>query len=223
MLICAPATAQVLARPQSVRPLLSFDGGARSAGPDVRLPPGSAPRAGAGVVLWASPDRHGTRRCLLQASFSLPRIGDPGIAEAAALGYGLQLLAYLYSRPPNHEVLGDNLGVVRLGAGNARLRRDDAWLELGDSLMLASRGLWDITWLAVRRHHNKAADALATAGVFRGLARSPADLSGDSASLWWDVSHWAEHGLPSPARFRAARPLSIRVVSAPMWRPPPIC
>ena len=63
------------------------------------------------------------------------------------------------------RIVGDNLPVISYGVCTARLRRLhlQAHMEqgLGDTLMQG----WTLTWQAVRRRLNRAADALATDGL----------------------------------------------------------
>ena len=64
------------------------------------------------------------------------------------------------------RVVGDNLAVIRYGAGTGRYKRLVLQAQLEQTLApLAARG-WTLTWQAVRRRLNQAADRLATLGVF---------------------------------------------------------
>ena len=65
----------------------------------------------------------------------------------------------------NLTIMGDRLPVSRLGVTNARVRTDAVWFEVEDALMDLAIRRWPIRLWAVRRHLNKAADALATLGV----------------------------------------------------------
>ena len=62
--------------------------------------------------------------------------------------------------------MGDNLGVIRYGAGTARLRRIEMQMHLEPVLADAYAAGWALDWQAVRRRLNTEADALATRGVF---------------------------------------------------------
>eukprot|EP00974_Lingulodinium_polyedra_P041084 3948152-Lingulodinium_polyedra.AAC.1 len=60
-------------------------------------------------------------------------------------------------------VVGGNLGVVRYCAATAGSQSSGLRNVLDDPLMEAACRGRRLRWLAVRRHYNKAADALATA------------------------------------------------------------
>ena len=61
-------------------------------------------------------------------------------------------------------MVGDNVGVVRYGAGIARLRRPGMAGHLDDPLAAAAEAGWRLEWQAVRRRLNAGADALAGEG-----------------------------------------------------------
>ena len=87
-------------------------------------------------------------------------------AEAAGCGAALGLLlAHAGPGPRRAAISGDNLAVIRFGAGVGRLARPDMFLRLCHlQAALLCRG-WTLTWRAVRRRLNQAADELATIGV----------------------------------------------------------
>ena len=97
---------------------------------------------------------------------ALPDVPHAQEAEAAGCGAALDLLLHQGRRLPRRAIIsGDNLAVVRYGAGLGRLRRDAMFSRLDGRLgALLCRG-WTLTWRAVRRRLNSAADALATGGV----------------------------------------------------------
>eukprot|EP00974_Lingulodinium_polyedra_P080739 7823326-Lingulodinium_polyedra.AAC.1 len=64
-------------------------------------------------------------------------------------------------------VVGDNLGVVRYCAATAGSQNTELHNILDDPLTTAACTGRRLHWMAVRRHYNKAADALATAGCSR--------------------------------------------------------
>jgi hypothetical protein len=59
-------------------------------------------------------------------------------------------------------VVGDNLAAIRYGAGTGRYRRLHLAQQMDFALRQASEAGWTLTWQAVRRRLNKAADRLAT-------------------------------------------------------------
>ena len=97
---------------------------------------------------------------------ALPDVSDSQIAEATACRAALACLANVTTDIRAARVVGDNLAVVRYGAGTGRFQRSllQAQMELALG-PLAQRG-WRLQWHAVRRRLNKAADRLATLGVF---------------------------------------------------------
>ena len=87
---------------------------------------------------------------------------------------------------------GDNLAVVRYGAGQGMLRREAMFSRLDGRLgALLSRG-WDIQWRAVRRRLNRAADALATVGV-QWAAQLQLDEGREEQRYTWQ---WDTDGAP---------------------------
>ena len=198
--------------------LISFDGGARTAGGGVELPEGEPPAAGAGAIVWSEADENGRRRCLLQMTISAPRLRSSMLAEAAGLAYGVLTLAHACGHPGPLSILGDNLPVIRAGACNSRLRSDPVWAEIEEAVMLLARRQWRPQWHAVRRHLNGAADALATRGVLDTLRRlSTEDPSTrEEILVWYDHEEFQRrgwrpptgvHGRPSTALSLCSRPL----------------
>eukprot|EP00959_Pyramimonas_sp_CCMP1952_P433465 9077244-Pyramimonas_sp.AAC.1 len=86
------------------------------------------------------------------------------MAEVAGCRAGLALLPHLRSPIRTAPVVGDNLAAVRYGAGTARYRRLHLARQMEDALGQAGSAGWVLTWQAVRRRLNKAADSLATIG-----------------------------------------------------------
>ena len=97
---------------------------------------------------------------------ALPGVDNAQVAEAVGCRSVLALLSGLRPMQRTVRIVGDNLSVIRYGVGTARLRRLhlQAHLEqgLGDALMSG----WKLTWQAVRRRLNTAADYWATQGVY---------------------------------------------------------
>ena len=146
----------------------TFDGGVR----DVQ----GTRVGGAGAVLWGVDPRDGLLTRVASASMALPEVTDSQVAEA----WGVHLVALLLRERPDGErrvrISGDNLAIVRHCAAQGRLHRPCTQAVLEPVLArLASEG-WRVSWQAVRRRSNMAADAEATGGVFwaAGLHRSGA-------------------------------------------------
>eukprot|EP00959_Pyramimonas_sp_CCMP1952_P194714 4071681-Pyramimonas_sp.AAC.1 len=64
------------------------------------------------------------------------------------------------------RIVGDNLAALRYGAGTARYRRLHLAQQMEDALGQVESAGWVLAWQAVRRRLNKAADSLATIGVY---------------------------------------------------------
>ena len=96
---------------------------------------------------------------------AIPHDSNAQNAEARECAEAIRLLLAL--RPPlrRARVVGDNLAVIRYGAGNARLRRIDMQAQLEPVLAMAYGAGWVLDWEAVRRCLNMAADSLATRSV----------------------------------------------------------
>ena len=163
--------------------LVTFDGGAR--GVEGAEDGGDARVAGAGAVLWGLPAADGCRPALARTVVALPAVPFAQEAEAAGCGAALRLL--LDHAPVGHRraiVSGDNLAVVRYGAGAGRLKKEAMFARLDGSLgAFLCRG-WSLAWRAVRRRLNKAADAaLATSGVQRAAVLLREGRSGQEATV----------------------------------------
>ena len=63
------------------------------------------------------------------------------------------------------HIVGDNLAVVRYGAGTQSLRRPGMQQLMDRGLRATTLRGWGLRWTAVRRRFNKAADAVATEAV----------------------------------------------------------
>ena len=162
---------------------VTFDGGARNVDLARKV-------AGAGATLWYFPPDGEAPRHLASTVVALPGCDNAQVAEATACRAALALLTYTNGRRAA-RVIGDNLAVVRYGAGTGRFQRVALQAQMELSLApLAQRG-WALQWHAVRRRLNKAADRLATLGVFWAavLARSD-DARTRTHTVW--------HERPSP-------------------------
>ena len=87
------------------------------------------------------------------------------MAAAAGCAAGLRLLLGLRAEHRAARIIGDNTAVVRHGAGLGRLSRPGLHEFLAAPLAAAAEGGWRLTWIAVRRRLNAAADELATSAV----------------------------------------------------------
>ena len=126
----------------------------------VAVSPGRAPYSGghrtpkATALYWPT-------LSLRSLASSTPRSRRHGGCHAA-----LHLLAALQPRSRHARVVGDNLAVIRYGAGTARLRRPAMQGLIGPTLSRLESTGWVLDWRAVRRRLNSAADTVATTGVF---------------------------------------------------------
>ena len=144
---------------------VAFDGGAREID-DLRV-------AGAGAVLWGHSQTTGQREILGVSRVSLPQEQHAQVAEAWGLRLALGLLLDTGARIRIARVLGDNLAVVRYGAGHGRLHRPAMQSLLEQPLARAALAGWGLEWVAVRRRYNQPADEEATRALrlARELAR----------------------------------------------------
>ena len=195
--------------------LLSFDGGARTQGNGYKIEEGEPPIAGAGAAIWDEAGVDGRRRCLAQLIISTPRLRSSMLAEAAGLAYGILFLASACGWPGQMGILGDNLPIVRLAAGNAKLRSNPVWREVEEALMIVARRRWRPDYHAVRRHLNKAADALATLGVFKALELWSEGQNDDEIMLWCDEIAFRQRGWAVPTAFPGRPGTKVICVSSP--------
>ena len=112
--------------------------------------------------------------------------------------------------------MGDNLQVLRLGAGNARIRADRIWLELERALMLISAQRWPLQWNAVRRCYNAAADALATQGVDRGLRLYRDGDVRDVCHVWYNETTFHANAWRPPTTLTLHPDTQVLLRRAPM-------
>ena len=95
-------------------------------------------------------------------------------------------------------MLGDNLSIIRLAAFNGKLRSDPIWVEVEEAILLIVWRRWKPEYHAVRRHLNKAADALATRGVFRALEQFFEGDGQDEVEVWCDDAAFRQRGWTKP-------------------------
>ena len=144
---------------------ISFDGGARHRSPNNQLDPNGPRAVGAGAIVWGPADQRGRRDMLAQISLAEPRESSSLIAEALGLRAGMSLAQRIIGRPTSLEIVGDNLPVLRMCAGNAKVRTPQVWELLEGPIMDADLRGWQCEWIAVRRCFNAAADGVATHGT----------------------------------------------------------
>ena len=187
---------------------ITFDGGARYVdagagpeGPDRKV-------AGAGATLWHFPPDGGEPVQLASVVIALPASDNAQVAEATGCRAGLALLPHTSGRRAA-RVVGDNLAVVRYGAGTGRFRGLNLQAQMELALApLAQRG-WTLQWHAVRRRLNKAADRLATLGVFWAACLR---RHGHERTSVYTV--WHAHPLPdAPPQFPDSSALSLHPFS----------
>ena len=211
----------VVRRAENPGLLISFDGGARRTGGGVDLPEEEPPVAGAGAAIWSETDAEGHRECLAQITISAPRLRSSMLAEAAGLAYGVLTLAQVCSHPGPIAILGDNLPIIQLGACNSRLRSDPVWAEVEDALMLLARRQWKPQWHAVRRHLNRAADALATMGVIDALRRLDTSSSPqhEEILIWHDEEAFRRRGWSAPTTVFRRPCATVTLCNTPLLAP----
>ena len=101
------------------------------------------------------------------------------------------------------RAVGDNLAVVRYGAGAARLRRPDIHAHLETGLGRALAAGWRLDLQAVRRRLNGTADALAPQGVrWAAQLRAGGETGLRTRAAW--APEAAAHRAPPPPPHLAA-------------------
>ena len=106
---------------------ISFDGEARHRSPCNEFDPDGPRAAGAGAIVWGRPDERGRRGMLAQISLADPRESSSLIAEALGLRTAVSLALSVIRTPTTLEIIGDNLLVLRMCAGNAKVRTPHVW------------------------------------------------------------------------------------------------
>ena len=159
--------------------LLSFDGGARLRGPGAAM--------GGAALLWSARLEDGRRTVLAEASAAVPRATSATEAEAWGLRVGLELVRQAGARAPSRrlEVFGDNLAVVRFGAGTGRVRDPGVWALVSGPLARCLGLGWGVQWHAVRRRFNTAADAAASRARDEASAMALAGRAEVATRAWW--------------------------------------
>jgi hypothetical protein len=135
------------------------------------------------------------------AFLALPHGDNAQLAEAMGGRLAINLLRASPADRRQASVAGDNLPVVRYCAGTSRLHSPALHEHLDQGLAdLAVEG-WDVTWVAVRRRLNRAADACATAALqWAAHLASTSDLSPVAdptvSVIWRDALSPLPSGLP---------------------------
>ena len=103
---------------------------------------------------------------MARAAIGLPGQAHAQVAEAYGCMIRLQMLADTRCHLRAARAAGDNLNVACYCASEGRLRRPHIQELLEGPLgVVAARG-WTLSWTAIRRRLNGAADATTTEGVF---------------------------------------------------------
>ena len=100
------------------------------------------------------------------ARMALGGVEDSQVAEAWGAHLAMSLVFRLRRVVRRVRILGDNLGVVRFCGAQGRLCRTCAQSILEPGLTQLALAGWQVSWGAVRRRLNMAADAEATEGIF---------------------------------------------------------
>jgi hypothetical protein len=172
----------------SDRPIsATFDGGARRVN--------GVWHAGAGATLWERP-ADGPPRCVATAFLALPHCDNAQVAEAMGGRLAINLLRVCDTPRRSASVAGDNLQAIRFCAGTSRLHNPRLHEHLDQGLAdLAVEG-WDVTWVAVRRRLNCAADTCATAALhWAAHLASRTDEATRTHIRWRDAPAAAPDGL----------------------------
>ena len=177
---------------------LSFGGGARHSSGTVTLSKEGPRAAAAGAILWGGPDHRGRRRTVAQIVLAAPRMSSSRTAEALGLKIGLALAYFKTGHPDRLEVMGDNLPVLRVAAGNGKIRTPEVWQVLETPLMHTATYGWDCEWVAVRRTYNSAADQLATIGTCNAVDAAHANTNLDPWLEIWEENQSSRSLTESP-------------------------
>ena len=96
---------------------------------------------------------------------AIPRSITAQLAEVTGCRGAFSLLPAAHIPASSARVAGDNLGTIRYGAGSYRFRQLSLYSQMEQALSHAQQHGWLLSWQAVRRRFNEAADELATAGI----------------------------------------------------------
>ena len=141
--------------------------------------------AGAGAILWGPPRADGTRKVRAKAVVALPNVPHAQVAEAWGGSAAVTLLTAIPAEVRLAKVIGDNLGVVRYGAETGALRNPAMHQPLAEALATAAEKGWSLRWRAVRRRLNKAADEVATEGVWWAQRLAAQGVTAPQTRVMW--------------------------------------
>ena len=112
----------------------------------------------------------GHREVIAVCVVALPGEEHAQIAEAWGCRAGLFLLRTAAQHSGTATITGDNLMVVRRGAAQGGVRKCETGLVLDRELARVAHVGTELRWRAVRRRHNKEADAVATRALEHAAA-----------------------------------------------------
>ena len=157
--------------------------------------------------------------CIVAAVIALPWAATAQVAEAVGCRAALALLEELQPWTRRARVVGDNLAVVRYGAGTARLRRPEIQAQLDAGLAAALAGGWRLERLAVRRRLSGVADAVSPRGLaWAAQLRAEGRLGVHARTEWAPVA--ADLRAPPPSLPTAALPVFGAPAPPPLPAPP---
>ena len=137
------------------------------------------------VLAWGPSCQDGTRAILARVSVALPGTQLAVVAEAWGCRVGLEVMMRHFPALRSCRVIGDNLAGVRYCAGHGRTRRPEVQAVLEGVLGRATACGWQLSWVAVGRRLNEAADAAAARGAARAAALAADGLFGPQVEVWF--------------------------------------
>ena len=145
--------------------------------------------AGAGATLWRHRLAGGPPVCVARTTVALPWPATAQVAEAFGCRAALELLHQVGGDGRRARVVGDNLAVVRYGAGTAALRAQPQQAMLETALAATYARGWRLDWQAVRRRLNGEADRLATRGIRWAVRCRAAGQDRPQQHTEWEPGH----------------------------------
>ena len=130
--------------------------------------------------------------CVARAYVALPPGTTAQVAEACGCRLGIALLLGM-QREKRARIVGDNLGVIRYGAGTQRFRALHMQGIMEDTVTRVAKAGLRLDWQAIRRRLNTAADALATAAQEWCRSRQQHNLG-----LPFEYIEWRHEQIPPP-------------------------
>ena len=147
--------------------------------------------AGAGATLWDM-RTSAFPVCVARAYIALAPGTTAQVAEAHGCRLGVRLFLG-WAKEKRARIVGDNLGVIRYGAGTQRFRALRMQGIMEDTVTQVARAGLRLEWQAVRRRLNTAADALATAA--QAWCK---DIQQRGDKLPSEYIEWKDLSLPAP-------------------------